>query len=159
MTDNDARTPLAADADDHEVAAWAATEAGRLLLEVRQQGLEGRELKDAGDQAAHELLMRLLAKDPQDRPSSAQEVYEALAPLLPARDGRGASGPLDPTRPFVRPQAPWPDRATAIPPRPTAPPPPTHTPTPVPAPAKPDIPGAVDQARTLLDLGFRESLR
>lgn len=73
------------------------------------------------------LLMRLLAKDPQDRPSSAQEVYEALAPLLPARDGRGASGPLDPTRPFVRPQAPWPDRAAVIPPRPTAPP--TTTPT------------------------------
>jgi 3'(2'), 5'-bisphosphate nucleotidase len=62
VTDNAAaRTPIAPDADDHEVAAWAATEAGRLLLEVRRQGLEGRELKDAGDRAAHELLMELLA--------------------------------------------------------------------------------------------------
>ncbi|MEU4121308.1 MULTISPECIES: serine/threonine-protein kinase [Streptomyces] len=114
------------------------------------------------------LLMRLLAKDPQDRPSSAQEVYEALAPLLPARDGRGPVRPLDPTRPFVRPQAPWPDRAAVIPPRPTTPPTstptgtpvpptsaptPTRTPAPVPVPQKPDIPGAVDQARTLLDQG------
>ena len=57
-----ARTPLPADADDHQVAAWAATEAGQLLLEVREQGLEGRALKDAGDQAAHELLVRLLAE-------------------------------------------------------------------------------------------------
>jgi len=56
------RTPLAPDADDHQVAAWAATEAGHLLLQVRQQGLEGRELKDAGDQAAHELLMKLLGE-------------------------------------------------------------------------------------------------
>ena len=30
-----------ADADDHTLAAWAATEAGELLLEVRAQGLEG----------------------------------------------------------------------------------------------------------------------
>jgi 3'(2'), 5'-bisphosphate nucleotidase len=55
------RPPLTEGADDHDVAAWAATEAGRLLLQVREQGLEGRALKDAGDQAAHELLMDLLA--------------------------------------------------------------------------------------------------
>ncbi|MGW6983631.1 protein kinase domain-containing protein [Streptomyces sp. NPDC054932] len=111
------------------------------------------------------LLMRLLAKDPQDRPSSAQEVYEALAPLLPARDGRAAVSALDPTRPFLRPQAPWPDRATAIPPRPSTPPTgmatptgtpastPTRTPVPAQAPPKPDVPGAVDEARKLLDQG------
>lgn len=46
--------------DDHALAAWAATVAGELLLEVRTRGLEGKALKDAGDQAAHELLMRLL---------------------------------------------------------------------------------------------------
>ncbi|UQX05003.1 serine/threonine-protein kinase [Streptomyces sp. RerS4] len=89
------------------------------------------------------LLLRLLAKDPQDRPASAQEVYEALAPMLPTRGSRLPTGPLDPTRPFLRPQAPWPDRAAAVPPRPTAPP----------APARPDIPGAVDEARKLLDQG------
>ncbi|MFJ3878324.1 protein kinase [Streptomyces sp. NPDC090077] len=89
------------------------------------------------------VLLRLLAKDPQDRPGSAQEVYEALAPLLPVPGSRHPSGPLDPTRPFLRPQAPWPDRAAAVPPRPAAPP----------APPRPDIPGAVDEARKLLDQG------
>ncbi|RST03157.1 serine/threonine protein kinase [Streptomyces sp. WAC07149] len=89
------------------------------------------------------VLLRLLAKDPQDRPGSAQEVYEALVPLLPAPGSRHPAGPLDPTRPFLRPQAPWPDRAAAVPPRPAAPP----------APPRPDIPGAVDEARKLLDQG------
>ncbi|MEU3723119.1 serine/threonine-protein kinase [Streptomyces sp. NPDC031705] len=89
------------------------------------------------------VLLRLLAKDPQDRPASAQEVYEALAPLLPAPGSRHPAGPLDPTRPFLRPQAPWPDRAAAVPPRPAQPP----------APPRPDIPGAVDEARKLLDQG------
>lgn len=86
------------------------------------------------------LLLHLLAKDPQDRPASAQEVYEALVPLLPARGSRPPAGPLDPTRPFLRPHAPWPDRDSAVPPRPSAPP-------------RPDIPAAVDEARTLLDQG------
>jgi 3'(2'), 5'-bisphosphate nucleotidase len=55
-------SPLPPDADDHALAAWTATEAGRLLLEVRAQGLEGRALKDAGDKSAHDLLMRLLGE-------------------------------------------------------------------------------------------------
>ncbi|MEV5443250.1 serine/threonine-protein kinase, partial [Streptomyces sp. NPDC052644] len=70
------------------------------------------------------LVLRLLAKDPQHRPSGAQEVYEALAPLLPAR-AAGPSGPMDPTRPFTRPLAPWPERATAPAPAVQVPPPPT----------------------------------
>jgi 3'(2'), 5'-bisphosphate nucleotidase len=49
-------------ADDHALAAWLAEEAGRRLLEVREEGLAGRDLKDAGDRAAHELLMSLLAE-------------------------------------------------------------------------------------------------
>jgi len=48
--------------DDHALAAWLATTAGTRLLEVRREGLEGRALKDAGDRAAHELLMDLLAR-------------------------------------------------------------------------------------------------
>ncbi|MEV6950797.1 serine/threonine-protein kinase [Streptomyces sp. NPDC051183] len=88
------------------------------------------------------VLLHLLAKDPQDRPASAQEVYEALAPLLP-KHGTPA-GPLDPTRPFLRPQAPWPDRAQVVPPQPTAPP----------APARPDVPAAVEEAKKLLDQGL-----
>ncbi|MFE1574569.1 serine/threonine-protein kinase [Streptomyces fradiae] len=73
------------------------------------------------------LVLRLLAKDPQHRPSGAQEVYEALAPLLPARS-TGPAGPLDPTRPFTRPLAPWPERASAPAPAVPVPPPPTVPP-------------------------------
>jgi 3'(2'), 5'-bisphosphate nucleotidase len=54
--------------DDHALAAWLASTAGQRLLEVREGGLVGRELKDAGDRAAHELLVALLA---QHRPADA----------------------------------------------------------------------------------------
>ncbi|WP_333757118.1 serine/threonine-protein kinase, partial [Streptomyces sp. IBSBF 3352] len=47
-------------------------------------------------EALEALVLRLLAKDPQHRPASAQEVYESLAPLLPARGIPGGE-PLDPT--------------------------------------------------------------
>ncbi|NXY99252.1 serine/threonine protein kinase, partial [Streptomyces sp. BR123] len=40
------------------------------------------------------VLLHLLAKDPQDRPASAQQVYEALAPLLPQQGTPAAT--LDP---------------------------------------------------------------
>jgi 3'(2'), 5'-bisphosphate nucleotidase len=60
--------PDAAASDDHVLAAWLAETAGRRLLEVRGEGLEGRELKDAGDRAAHDLLMSLLA---EHRPGDA----------------------------------------------------------------------------------------
>ena len=45
-----------------------ATTAGERLLDVRGSGLTGRELKDAGDQAAHVLLVDLLA---QHRPADS----------------------------------------------------------------------------------------
>jgi 3'(2'), 5'-bisphosphate nucleotidase len=60
--------PVDAATDDHVLATWLATVAGERLLEVRAEGLEGRELKDAGDRAAHELLMELLA---EHRPGDA----------------------------------------------------------------------------------------
>ena len=90
-----------ADADDHELAAWLATEAGRRLLEVREEGLEGRELKDAGDRAAQELLAALLAEHrPEDKVLSEE-----------ARDDRSRLDadrvwiidPLDGTREFSEP--------------------------------------------------------
>ncbi|MEU8522117.1 protein kinase [Streptomyces sp. NBC_01216] len=90
--------------------------------------------------ALEALVLRLLAKDPQHRPSGAHEVYEQLLPLLPARGT--PVGPLDPTRPFLRPHAPWPDRA--------APPPPPAPPN---APARTDVAAAVDEAKRLLGEG------
>jgi 3'(2'), 5'-bisphosphate nucleotidase len=54
--------PGGARADDHVFAAWAASAAGELLLRVRAGGLDGEALKDAGDLASHELLMRLFAE-------------------------------------------------------------------------------------------------
>ncbi len=60
MADIDLRPPADALASDHSFASWAATVAGERLLEVRQEGLLGKELKDRGDQVSHELLMELL---------------------------------------------------------------------------------------------------
>ncbi|MFD3803526.1 protein kinase [Streptomyces sp. NPDC058611] len=120
-----------------------STALGVLHRHLYEPPLPVRQLRPEVPAELEAVLLRLLAKDPQDRPSSAQEVYEALVPLLPARGSAAPSGPLDPTRPFLRPHAPWPDRATVIPPRPADPP----------TPPRPDIPGAVDEARTLLDQG------
>jgi 3'(2'), 5'-bisphosphate nucleotidase len=88
-------------ADDHLFAAWAATEAGELLTEVRGQGLEGRALKDAGDQAAHDLLVALLA---EHRPSDAvlsEEGKDDKARL--DADRVWIVDPLDGTREFSEP--------------------------------------------------------
>ncbi|KQX11841.1 protein kinase [Streptomyces sp. Root431] len=124
-----------------------------------------RQLRPEIPEVLEALVLRLLAKDPRDRPSGAQEVYEHLLPLLPARGA--PAGPMDPTRPFLRPHAPWPDRsATPV----AAPPPvPVHVPVPAqpasppqpvdprayvtPPPAKPDVAAAVDEVKRLLGEG------
>nr|WP_274389121.1 serine/threonine-protein kinase [Streptomyces taklimakanensis] len=54
------------------------------------------------------LVRRLLDKEPAGRPADAHEVYAALAPLLPRPGEGGPDLPLDPTRPFRAPMAPWP---------------------------------------------------
>ena len=56
------REPIDAASDDHTLAAALADEAGRLLLAIRGQGLEGKELKDAGDVGSHDFLMAELAR-------------------------------------------------------------------------------------------------
>jgi 3'(2'), 5'-bisphosphate nucleotidase len=75
VTDFDPGTPPAeALADDQLFAAWAATVAGQLLLQVRGAGLEGKALKDAGDLASHELLMKIFAEHmPDDAVLSEEE--------------------------------------------------------------------------------------
>jgi 3'(2'), 5'-bisphosphate nucleotidase len=75
VTASDPGTPPAdALTDDHLFAAWAATVAGELLLQVRGSGLEGKALKDAGDLASHELLMKIFAEhQPDDAVLSEEE--------------------------------------------------------------------------------------
>src|SRR4051794_7122829 len=90
--------PADAATDDHVLASWLATVAGERLLEVRGEGLEGRELKDAGDRAAHELLMELLA---EHRPADAvlsEEGKDDKARLTTSRVW--IVDPLDGTREF-----------------------------------------------------------
>lgn len=93
--------PAAAESDDHVLATWLAEAAGRRLLEVREEGLEGRALKDAGDRAAHELLMTLLA---QHRPGDAVLSEEGKDDRLRLEADRvWIVDPLDGTREFSEP--------------------------------------------------------
>ena len=93
--------PAPADADDHVLAGWLAETAGRRLLEVRAQGLEGPELKDAGDLAAHQLLMQLLA---EHRPGDAVLSEEGKDDKVRlTRDRVWIVDPLDGTREFSEP--------------------------------------------------------
>jgi 3'(2'), 5'-bisphosphate nucleotidase len=93
--------PAEAAHDDHVLATWLATVAGERLLEVRGEGLEGRALKDAGDAAAHDLLMSLLA---EHRPGDAvlsEEGRDDKARLSASRVW--IVDPLDGTREFSEP--------------------------------------------------------
>ena len=83
------------------LAAWLAETAGHRLLEVRQEGLAGRELKDAGDAAAHELLMALLAEHRPDDTVLSEEGKDDKVRL--SRDRVWIVDPLDGTREFSEP--------------------------------------------------------
>lgn len=101
MTFEAAAPPPSAADDDHTLAAWLAEEAGRCLLGVREEGLEGRALKDAGDRAAHELLMDLLA---EHRPGDAVLSEEGKDDRVRLeRDRVWIVDPLDGTREFSEP--------------------------------------------------------
>jgi len=97
--------PEAVRTDDHVLADWLATVAGRRLMQVREEGLTGRELKDAGDRAAHDLLMRLLAEHRPDDAVLSEEALESgddKAARLRA-DRVWIVDPLDGTREFSEP--------------------------------------------------------
>ena len=105
MTNNHGdRTPPPG-ADDHVLAEWLATVAGERLLEVRAEGLEGRELKDAGDQAAHELLMKLLSTHRPDDAVLSEEALENTADKAKRLSAERVwiVDPLDGTREFSEP--------------------------------------------------------
>ncbi|MDQ4008936.1 MAG: 3'(2'),5'-bisphosphate nucleotidase CysQ [Actinomycetota bacterium] len=93
--------PVGVDSDDHLLASWAATVAGQALTDLRSQGLEGRELKDAGDRAAHELLMRLLAEHRPDDSVLSEEGKDDRARLDASRVW--IVDPLDGTREYSEP--------------------------------------------------------
>ncbi|MGA8994547.1 MAG: 3'(2'),5'-bisphosphate nucleotidase CysQ [Nocardioidaceae bacterium] len=96
--------PVAAATDDHAFAAWAATVAGDLLTEVRGQGLAGRELKDAGDRAAHELLMALCARDRAGDAVMSEESTASVEDRARLTASRvWIIDPLDGTREFSEP--------------------------------------------------------
>ncbi|MFJ8154997.1 protein kinase [Streptomyces sp. NPDC094468] len=127
-----------------EVPFAGSTSLGVLHRHLYEQPVPVRRLRPEVPEPLEALVLRLLAKDPQHRPDSAQEVYENLVPLLPPR-GMHTGTPLDPTRPFLRPHAPWPDRARLPAPQPAAP---------VAAvPGRPDVATAVDEVKRLLGEG------
>ncbi|MFD0338122.1 protein kinase [Streptomyces sp. NPDC127117] len=131
-----------------EVPFAGTTALGVLHRHLHEPPVPVRRIRPDIPEPLEALVLRLLAKDPQHRPSGAQEVYEHLAPLLPSPGTGLAVGPLDPTRPFLRPHAPWPDR-TATRPQPPSPPPGR----PGPAAARPDVAAAVDDVKKLLGEG------
>ncbi|MBB3041953.1 3'(2'),5'-bisphosphate nucleotidase CysQ [Nocardioides sp. LMS-CY] len=98
MTFEPGTPPAAAATDDHVLATWLATTAGERLLQVRGEGLEGRELKDAGDRAAHELLMQLLAEHRPGDSVLSEEGKDDKARLSSERVW--IVDPLDGTREF-----------------------------------------------------------
>ncbi|MFC6287680.1 3'(2'),5'-bisphosphate nucleotidase CysQ [Nocardioides sp. GCM10027113] len=101
MTFEPGTPPAEAAHDDHVLATWLATVAGERLLEVRGEGLEGRELKDAGDRAAHELLMSLIAEYRPDDSVLSEEGKDDKARLEASRVW--IVDPLDGTREFSEP--------------------------------------------------------
>jgi 3'(2'), 5'-bisphosphate nucleotidase len=91
----------AAQLDDHHLAAWLADQAGERLLAVRREGLTGRELKDAGDRAAQDVLARLLAEHRPDDAVLSEEAADDKARLTARRVW--IIDPLDGTREFSEP--------------------------------------------------------
>src|SRR5690606_15156289 len=92
-------------ADDHELAARAATAAGRVLVELREQlvaeGAPSSVLRHEGDRRSHELLAGLLASErPQDAVLSEEGKDD---PVRLSAERVWIIDPLDGTREFSEP--------------------------------------------------------
>lgn len=141
----------------HELLSGTVPFAGSSALGVLHRHLNEppvplRQVRPEVPELLEGLVLRLLAKDPRQRPADAAEVYRALVPLLPAPGTGpvgaamgGAVGPMDPTRPFRYPSAPWEGsrKTPAV----------TDAPRPRPVAGKEEVLAAVDQVRALLDAG------
>jgi 3'(2'), 5'-bisphosphate nucleotidase len=103
-SDQEAAPPPAPDgvaADDHLLARWAASSAGALLMRIRAEGLQGQELKDRGDRASHEYLIRLLAEHRRGDAVLSEEGKDDRARLTAKRVW--IIDPVDGTREFSEP--------------------------------------------------------
>lgn len=85
--------------DDAVLAASVATEAGRLLLEVRASGLTGKELGAAGDRRSNALILERLASARPDDAVLSEESADSPARL--DADRVWIVDPLDGTREFA----------------------------------------------------------
>ena len=89
---------LTASADDHELAATLARQAGQLLVELRRSGLEGDELKNRGDRLSDDLLVPALRKArPEDGLLSEESIDD---PSRLERRRVWIVDPLDGTREY-----------------------------------------------------------
>ncbi|MFG2141576.1 protein kinase [Streptomyces sp. NPDC048650] len=112
-----------------QVPFAGSTALGVLHRHLYEEPVPVRRLRPDVPEPLEALVLRLLRKDPADRPADAQEVYGALVPLLPTSEsGPHAAqhppvplAPMDPTRPFRRPHAPWPVRTASPAAAPTPP--------------------------------------
>ncbi len=86
---------------DSQIAHELATSAGVLLLELRGAGLEGTELKDAGDRQSHVHLMAELARRAPDDAVLSEE--GAADPARLTRQRVWIVDPLDGTREYGEP--------------------------------------------------------
>ncbi|WP_329317353.1 serine/threonine-protein kinase [Streptomyces sp. NBC_01262] len=134
----------------HELVSGNVPFAGSTALGVLHRHLYEapvplRQVRPEVPEPLEVLVLQLLAKDPQHRPADAQDAYRRLAALLPVPGPHHPpTGPMDPSRPFLRPHAPWPDHPAA---------PPADTPAPAAAHTSGGIAGAVDEVKRLLDGG------
>lgn len=91
--------------DDHRLAADLATQTGELLTGLRRRLVEGGithyELKDAGDEAAHDLIVRVLTERRPDDAVLSEEGADERARLSAVRTW--IVDPLDGTREFAEP--------------------------------------------------------
>ncbi len=86
---------------DTQLAADLARDAGRVLLDLRTEGLTGRALKDAGDRASQEFLAAALAQHRPDDAVLSEEAADDQARV--DADRVWIIDPLDGTREFSEP--------------------------------------------------------